>query len=58
MPQARKFNELEVEGTSVAIDGVPRIEQEIRPLMPNRDIVLPAPTAEDKSTSKSLMEFI
>jgi hypothetical protein len=48
MPQARKFNELEVEGTSVLIDGVPLIEQEVRPLLPSRDILLPAPATEAK----------
>lgn len=46
MPQARRFNELEVEGTSVPIDGMSLVEQGVRPLMPNRDILLP--TTETK----------
>jgi DNA recombination protein RmuC len=49
MPQARRFNELEVEGTSTEIAALPPVELEPRGLRPDRDIVLslPAITASE-----------
>ena len=49
MPQARRFNELEVEGTSIEIVALPPVELEPRALRPDRDIVvsLPAVTAPE-----------
>ena len=38
MPQARRFHELEVEGTSTAIAVLPLVEIEPRALQPDRDI--------------------
>jgi DNA recombination protein RmuC len=43
MPQARHFNELEVEGTSAPIEPLETIEVEPRELRPDRDIVVPLP---------------
>jgi DNA recombination protein RmuC len=39
MPQARRFNELEVEGTATTITALPPIEIEPRVLRPDRDIL-------------------
>jgi DNA recombination protein RmuC len=39
MPQARRFNELEVEGTTTTIGVLEPVELEPRQLRPNRDLV-------------------
>ena len=41
MPQARRFNELEVEGTAEEIAPLEAIETEPRELRPDRDIAVP-----------------
>jgi DNA recombination protein RmuC len=41
MPQARRFNELEVEGTAEEIEPLEAIETEPRELRPDRDVVVP-----------------
>jgi DNA recombination protein RmuC len=40
MPQARRFNELEVEGTATEIAALPPVELEPRALRPDRDILV------------------
>jgi len=45
MPRARRFNELEVEGTSTEIAALPPVELEPRALRPDRDIVASLPPA-------------
>jgi hypothetical protein len=45
MPQARRFNELVVEGTSTEIIALPPVELEPRELRPDRDIVVSLPPA-------------
>jgi DNA recombination protein RmuC len=51
MPQARKFNEWEVEGTSSPVETLPLIEHEVRTLMPNRDILLSGPAAVESTAN-------
>jgi hypothetical protein len=56
MPQARRFNELELEGTSSELPALPPLESEPRPLRPDRDIVLPIglpPTSEEPEPTAS-----
>ena len=54
MPQARKFNELDVEGTTKALEDLKPLETDIREIRTDRDMMFPNDDAGDDGVVKTL----